>query len=184
MRTELSASHCFTTRWAGTIQTIATSPVDKALLPGRASHDKPVTLHNGLMDMCMCVCVCADLALKTDYLLLLRVKVLYFVARRVEQHILCEVNYLRGTTIISHLFCAQLHYFFPVSFVRTHSSASSPCLPYSPLMCACQQQYQCVLEKTLPLVSVRACVCVYVFVCAQMRQSRWMELKSIPLRQT
>ena len=55
MRTELSANPCLTTRWTGTMQTMATSTVSKSPLPGRQNHDKPVSFHRGLMDMCMCV---------------------------------------------------------------------------------------------------------------------------------
>lgn len=46
------------TRWAGTMQTTATSAVAKSLLPGKIKHDKPVSFHHGLMGVCVFVCMC------------------------------------------------------------------------------------------------------------------------------
>lgn len=143
MRTELSASPCLTTRWAETIHTIATSTVGKAPLLGRQSHDKPVSFHNGLMDMCMCVCMCVHMWFKNRLFTSPQSPGAFCFYHIEWNNPFCVSATTSG--IQQQLFSIHFLHSVSNSFTLTSvpantqtSPTSSPHLPYSTLVCACQ----------------------------------------------
>ena len=66
------------------------------------------------------------------------------------------------TLILPFILCSLYSNLFIHESPCTRSSTSSLHLPYSPPVCASQQQYQYVLEK--PVSLVWACMCVFVCV--------------------
>lgn len=140
----------------GAIETKDTSAL---LLNGEQNRGRPVSFHQGLMDLCTCA---------NGTLLTFPVSPALSVcgARSVNNPV-CEHSYLGDTTtIIFHLFCAHR-----LARAHIHQPPHS-CLLYSPPVCACQRQ--CVLENLLPLVCVcmRLCARARVHVCAQIRKKK------------